>query len=163
MAWSLQINKPKSLLAYKLISNQDFSQKGWRAGRRPLPGMDSVTWSMKSKTRQSWGLSKEPREQGDSSDIEQNQLETSTKQRMPVQGAGWKGQIRFSELPFFDSGMCPGELFRKISKSHSEGPNVASCKIRSKKEKRKESRRGGGKSQSCCLPGREKKVSDRSW
>lgn len=64
---------------------------------------------------------------------------------------------------FFDSGMCPGELFRKISKSHSEGPNVASCKISSKKEKRKESRRGGEESQSRCLSGREKKVSGRSW
>lgn len=50
-----------------------------------------------------------------------------------------------------------------ISKSHSEGPDVASCKIRSKKEERKESQRGGGKSQPCCLSGREKKVSGRSW
>lgn len=39
-------------------------------------------------------------------------------------------------LPF-DTGICPGELFRQISKRHSEGPNVASCKIRNKKEKRK--------------------------
>ena len=52
--------------------------------------------------------------------------------------------------------MCPGELFKTISKSHSEGPDVASCKIRSKKEKRMERQRGGGKSQSCCLSGREK-------
>lgn len=42
--------------------------------------------------------------------------------------------------------MCPGELFKTISKSHSEGPDVASCKIRSKKEKRMECQRGGAKS-----------------
>lgn len=48
------------------------------------------------------------------------------------------GRVRHVLVTFlFDTGIYPGELFRKISKSHSEGPNVASCKIRSKKEKRK--------------------------
>lgn len=151
------------LFLYKLISNRDFSPK--RIGKQGEgPWLWCTQWPEVWKERDKagdWARSLENRE--DSRDIEQNQLETPAKQRMPIQGTGWKGRLRFSKLPFFDSGMCPGELFRKISKSHSEGPNVASCKISSKKEKRKESRRGGEKSQSRCLSGREKKVSGRSW
>lgn len=94
------------LFLYKLISNRDFSPKRiGKQGKGPWLGCTQwpEVWKERNKAGD-WARSLENRE--DSSDIEQNQLETPAKQRMPIQGTGWKGRLRFSKLPFFLTQVC---------------------------------------------------------
>lgn len=162
-AWRSQINKPKSSPGYKLINNQDLFQKGWKAERRLLTGMNSVAWSVKREW-QSQRLSKKSGEQRGEQWYWTNPAGDANKNE-GCQSRARGRRVRFALVSFlFLTQVCVlGSFSKRYLRVTRRVLTLPPVKLGVRKRREWSARGAAGRASPAVSLEGKKRVSDRSW